>query len=114
MSTFEQMVRTPAAQALGVALAHSVWQGAAAAMGLATALWLTRSARIRYAAGCLVLLLLLISFGVTFAVSIPDAAPAVRLTPQGVFPQFRGAAGDPVAPPDPSGWLPWLDRKSVV
>lgn len=109
MSGIEQLVRTPAAYALGQAIAHSVWQGAAAALSLAAVLWLTRSARARYASACAALLLMLVSFGVTFVRSFPEAPrqpiPAsMRIaSPSGL------GLGQPVAPGDAlATFLPWL------
>ncbi|MCD6032648.1 MAG: peptidase BlaR1 [Thermomicrobiales bacterium] len=109
MSGIEQVVRTPAAQALGQALAHSIWQGGVAALALAPVLWLARSARLRYASACLALLLMAVAFAFTVARSIP---------PDGV-PRLSIPAREPHTPPDSAGTplfpsgnaagvLPWL------
>src|ERR1039457_6551913 len=66
MSLLEIWVHTPAAAALGWTLAHSLWQGALAALVLAATLGVLRSSRARYAAGCLAMLALLIGFCLTF------------------------------------------------
>src|ERR1022692_449006 len=66
MSVLDIWVHTPAAAALGWTLAHSLWQGALAALALAAALGVLRSSRARYAAGCLAMLALLSGLCVTF------------------------------------------------
>ena len=66
MSVLDIWVHTPAAAALGWTLAHSLWQGALAALALAAALGVLRSSRARYAAGCLAMLALLGGLCVTF------------------------------------------------
>src|SRR4051794_41838537 len=82
MSAIEVWVRTPWAQALGWALAHSVWQGAAAAMFLAVARGTTQSARARYAAGCLAMALMAGGVGGAWGGSVPPgAASRVGLVP---------------------------------
>ena len=107
MNALEQVVRTPEAQALGVALAHSLWQGAAAALALAMVSWATRSARVRYAAGCLALLAMLAGFVITFVYSLP-AGPARIATAWTTAPPLLDGRGIPTAPPQTAGWLPWL------
>jgi GWxTD domain-containing protein len=77
MSAIEAWVRTPAAQGLGWALAHSLWQGASAAVLVAIALACTRSPRARYATGCLALGLMTGAFGWTWWSSIPTGASTV-------------------------------------
>jgi GWxTD domain-containing protein len=109
MSGIEQLVRTPAAQALGQTLAHSIWQGAAAALALAPILRISRSARLRYASASLALLLMAIAFGLTFALSLPpDGARGIQIT----APEARRASASAGTPAFPSrnttGVLPWL------
>jgi bla regulator protein blaR1 len=109
MSGIEQLVRTPAAQALGQALAHSIWQGAAAALALAPILRISRSARLRYASASLALLLMAIAFGLTFALSLPpDGARRFQSRTQ----EARRASAGAEMPAFPSrsgpGVLPWL------
>jgi uncharacterized protein (TIGR03435 family) len=52
------LFNNPAVQALGWALLHFVWQGALLAVTLFLANLITKSARIRYAAGCAVMFLM--------------------------------------------------------
>src|SRR4051794_41471875 len=109
MSAIEVWVRTPWAQALGWALAHSVWQGAAAAMFLAVARGTTQSARARYAAGCLAMALMAGAFGGTWGRPIPpEAAARLGLVPHSPPPARpgaplprnpRGARPPPLPPP---------------
>jgi GWxTD domain-containing protein len=109
MSGLEQVVRTPAAHALGQALAHSLWQGAAAALAVAPVLWLARSARLRYASACLALLLMAAAFAFTFARSIPPVGvPRLTISARAVHP-VSDSAGTPLFPSgNAAGVLPWL------
>jgi len=66
MSWLEMWVHTPWAAALGWTLAHSLWQGALAALVLAGALGVLRSSRARYAAGCVAMAVLIGGIGFTF------------------------------------------------
>jgi GWxTD domain-containing protein len=58
-------------EAIGWALFHFLWEGAAIALVLAIALALCNSARSRYAAACTALLVMLAAFGATFAWKMP-------------------------------------------
>src|SRR5580658_7997518 len=64
--TLLNWVQGAAATALGETLLHSLWEGAAAALALAILLSVVRSSRIRYAAACLAMLVMLTGFGATF------------------------------------------------
>ncbi|HYI93314.1 MAG TPA: M56 family metallopeptidase [Bryobacteraceae bacterium] len=57
---------------LGWALMHSVWQCLVLALGLASVLGMTRSARVRYAAGLVSMALMVVVFAVTLALSSPE------------------------------------------
>ena len=59
MTVLRAFVASPLAGALGWALLHSLWQGVAAAVVLASILLATRSPRVRYVAGCLAILAML-------------------------------------------------------
>ncbi len=59
------------AAAIGWSVVHSLWQGAVAALALGAVLFVTRSARARYAAACLALALMCIGFGATLWRSLP-------------------------------------------
>jgi GWxTD domain-containing protein len=71
MNLLESWLETPAAMALVRTLAHSLWEGAVVALGLAGGLSVIRGARNRYAAACAAMLLLLVCFGLTFGVLVP-------------------------------------------
>jgi GWxTD domain-containing protein len=110
MSAIESWVRTPAAEGLGWALAHSVWQGAAAALIVAATLAATRSARVRYATGCLALLLMTIAFGWTWLACIPRVASPPLLP---IVPSIRPVDLSAGLPAFARQWtlnaiLPWL------
>lgn len=79
MTWLDIAVRSPAAHALGWTLAHSLWQGAVVALGLAAVLAVVRRSRVRYATACAAMAALLVSFAATFAwfysaEPVPDAA----------------------------------------
>jgi GWxTD domain-containing protein len=109
MNAIDWMVGTPAAQALGWAVAHSVWQGAAVALALTAALALTRSARVRYAMACGALAAMLLAFGYTFAHSVPAALPAMQTSSANLWRTSAGAGTPRTLPESPlSAYLPWL------
>ncbi len=66
--------------ALAWALLHSLWQGAAVALALALTLRGTRNSRIRYAASCLAMVLLLAGLVVTFTHLAPEPPSANNVT----------------------------------
>ena len=76
MMPIQQLLEGPAGQALGWALIHFLWQGTLAALIYAAALPLLRnsSARLRYAIGCLALLVMLALPAATFAVACIPAS----------------------------------------
>ena len=58
-------------EAIGWALFHFLWEGAAIALVLATFLLVCRSARGRYAAACVALLAMLAAFAITLGLKVP-------------------------------------------
>jgi GWxTD domain-containing protein len=105
------LIETPVANALGWALLHSLWQGAAIAMGLLGALSIVRSARGRYAAAWLALLAVFAAFIGTFVWVMPQAGVgaalaggAIQLAPASGYNGF----GKIIAKIRPSDMLPWL------
>jgi GWxTD domain-containing protein len=72
MTFLETFVDSPWAIALGWALLHSFWQGGIAAALVGVVMVATKSPRIRYAVGCLVLLGLLFTFGATLFRLAPE------------------------------------------
>jgi GWxTD domain-containing protein len=105
-------VQTASAKALGWALLHSLWEGAAIALALAIVLGIARSSRVRYASACLAMLALLASFGVTLYRLMPqETGGPVALGVLSLAP--RPSPDDlPVSnigtPWDASDLLPWL------
>lgn len=67
MTWLELWTQTPLAKALAWTLLHTLWEGAAAALLLAAALYALHSPRARYAAACMALLALLVGFTTTLA-----------------------------------------------
>jgi TonB family protein len=87
MKPLEMWLASPWAQAVGWTLIHSLWQGIVVAAGLAT-LSRIRSARVRYAAACLAMLIILTGTGATFIHLMPDPPHSVH---------NRGASAVPAA-----------------
>ena len=78
------MMETPWTLAVGWALLHSLWQGAAVALMLAALMAATRNSLIRYWSSCAALLLMLAVFGVTLnrlAPTIGGGTGLVKLPP---------------------------------
>ena len=114
MTFLDNLVQTSWAQALGYALAHSIWEGAVAALLLLIAVEVLSppAARARYAAACIVLFTMPAAFAITFWISFASAHPAVS-----PFSRPAWIPGLSVLPPDngtvpaPQPWtalLPWL------
>jgi GWxTD domain-containing protein len=113
MNALALWVHTPAAQAVGWALVHFLWEGAALAAVLAATLFLLRpsSARARYAAACLTLFAMPVAFAITLLVLLPghniEAVNLVRL------PNAPRLSAVPLFQPAPAprtfrDLLPWL------
>jgi GWxTD domain-containing protein len=101
-SGFDIWIHSPVAKALGWALAHFVWEGAAIAAILAVTLAIFRgsSARLRYGFACAALATMPIVFGVTFAVSLPPSPTRTIVPiplPEPTQVQFESA---PPTPPE--------------
>jgi GWxTD domain-containing protein len=110
MTVLDLLVRTASAKALGWALVHSIWEGAAIALVLALVLAATRASRVRYTAACLALPAMLVCFAVTLYVFWPEPAASSRVDGR----QAEAAGAQPSGIPSaagPSGaqaLLPWL------
>lgn len=109
MRFLEHWVHTAAAQALGLALFHFLWEGAAIAAALALALLLMKSPRARYAAACLALAAMPTACAVTFLRVMPERFFAGPLPP---FDPSRLAAAGGAGPARPgfdaSSLLPYV------
>lgn len=111
MNVLEVFVRTPMAAVLGWVLLHSLWQGVLVSAALAATLLLTRSPRIRYAAACAALMLIVIAVSLTCFRLIPVGirsqlpAPALHLShiSLGAVAFHRSGWGVSL-----SGLAPWL------
>jgi GWxTD domain-containing protein len=105
MSLPASWVQAPVAKALGLTLAHFVWEGAA--IGLALAAVLRRAGRraaIRYALACSAMAAMVVSFGLTLAHFRPAAlaGPAVAL--RGLS-AAGGLGAGPTVPAEPAAGL---------
>lgn len=78
MKFLQAFVETPLAGAVGWTLLHSLWEGALASAVLATVLLTMRSSRLRYAAACMAMVLMLGAFGVTLVRMLPGQLDAGR------------------------------------
>jgi len=76
----ERLVQTPYASTLGKTLLHSLWEGAAIALVLALVLCVARSSRVRYAAACVAMVVMLSGLVVTFARLAPEEPITTPLT----------------------------------
>src|SRR3954470_9394012 len=67
-------LQAPEAAALGRTLLHSLWEGGAVAATLALILRMARTARVRYAAACFAMLLIVSVLALTFVRLLPGQA----------------------------------------
>ncbi|MCX6633903.1 MAG: GWxTD domain-containing protein [Acidobacteria bacterium] len=103
MDELIRLIHGAGCAALGRALAHSLWQGAALAAILALVNW-RLGARARYGAACTALVVLLVSFVVTAVVcyDAPALGTFVYAPAAGVSRVFVNVSGTGV------DWIPWL------
>lgn len=78
MRFLENFVSTPIAGAIGWTLLHSLWEGAIVSAVLAGVLLAVRSPRVRYAAACAAMLVMLAGFGLTLLWLLPEHASGRR------------------------------------
>jgi GWxTD domain-containing protein len=98
-------VQAPAAKALGLTLAHFVWEGAAIGLVLAAVLRRAgRRATIRYTLACLAMAAMVVSFGLTLAHFRP-AAPAGQAVALRSLSAAGGAGAAPTVPAEPAAGL---------
>jgi TonB family protein len=90
MKPLENFIGSPLAGAIGWAVLHSLWEGAAIAALLAVVLVAVRSPRVRYAAAGVAMIAVVAGFGVTLVRMMPDATQ--------IFPRFRAPAFFAVVP----------------
>ena len=106
MTALEHFVSSPLAHAISWAILHSLWQGAVCAALLAMVILAIRSARIRYAAACTVMLVMLVAFAFTLAHFLP-AGRTNSLALKPLVPVWRSASGD-------TGAAPWYSNFALV
>ena len=115
MSWFEIWMRSSGPAALGTTLIHSLWEGAAVALGLAVALCFLRSAQARYGAACVAMICLVALPAITFtrltAVN-RSQGPGVGKFPtasvtRNVALKENSQASESQGPDDPS-YLSWI------
>jgi GWxTD domain-containing protein len=96
--------QAPIARALGLTLAHFVWEGAVIGLVLLTVLCRTgQRPTVRYALACLAMAAMVVSFGLTLAHFWP-AAPAVPVVALRTLPPVSGAHA-PTGPAEPAAGL---------
>jgi GWxTD domain-containing protein len=112
MTWLELWTQTPLAKAFAWTLLHSLWEGAAAALLVAAALYALHSPRARYAAACVALLAVLVGFTTTLACLWPAgvAPAATHVAPLPGPAPIDMAISDATAPHafHASDLLPWL------
>jgi beta-lactamase regulating signal transducer with metallopeptidase domain len=111
MRLLETWVATPLAQAVGWTLLHSLWEGAIISAGLAVALLPMRSARARYAAACVAMLVMLGGIGFTLVRVMPEGMHGLRTVGTPAFsawnvPPDMDAAGP--SNPGLAAVVPWF------
>ena len=108
MDELARFMNGPECAALGQALLHSLWQGAALAGLLAVVNW-RLAARARYGAACAALAVLLVSVGLTTVICY-DAPRAAAWVPARLdaIPAGGAAFGVPDVARGGFEWMPWL------
>jgi bla regulator protein blaR1 len=111
MRFLETWVGTPLAQAVGWTLLHSLWEGAIVSVGLGATLWAMRSARTRYAAACVAMLVMLGAASLTLVRVMPEGAHGPGSLGASALPEWNVRAGmdaTAVSHPALAAVVPWL------
>jgi GWxTD domain-containing protein len=111
MNLLHIIVESPVAGALGWALLHLLWEGAAIAAALAAVMVATRSPRARYAAACAAMLALAASFGVTLVRMLEPGSSGLAGGGAAVFGWWNappGAGASSSLGPGLAALVPWL------
>jgi len=117
MKLLDLVVRTQVAQALGWTLIHSLWEGMIVAAALAALLGFVRSPRIRYAAGCVVLLAVFASFAITLIHVWPEGGSGSGTVRNMTLPPWSprpGLNGSNKHSADFAMLIPWLAPMWIV
>jgi GWxTD domain-containing protein len=93
--------------ALGWTLVHFLWQGTAGAVVLSLVLAVTRSPRVRYAAGCLMLAMMALATLVTYGI-LRQPGMARELGPLTLALGAGDGLARAVAGAEPISWVAWL------
>ncbi|HEX4229412.1 MAG TPA: GWxTD domain-containing protein [Bryobacteraceae bacterium] len=111
MRLVETFIQTPLAGAVGWTVLHSLWEGAILSALLGIVLSAVRSPRFRYAAACLAMLLMLVTFGITLTYLMPEGGGSLWMA-QAPALHIGNAA---IAVDSPNDWgrdvaamVPWL------
>jgi len=110
MTFLNSLTGAPLALALSWTLVHSLWEGAIIAAMLSALLLPVRSSRVRYAAACVAMLILVGAFAFTLIRVIPDAAAVQALRVAVVSAEGLQLTADPQGTSSPafSPIIPWL------
>jgi GWxTD domain-containing protein len=103
--------RTPVFEALGWTIFHSLWEGLLVAAALASVLAVLRSSRLRYAAGCAALLIMLAGFVLTLIHVLPPNDGHARMPIPASLPPWRELPNDHGSADGFPGFgvlIPWL------
>jgi GWxTD domain-containing protein len=111
MTLIDGWVQTPLAEAVGWTLLHLLWEGAIISAALAAGLWAMRSARARYAAGCVAMLLMIGAFTLTLLRAMAEGAHSLQIVRPPAFPPWNVPGRLDVPDPSNTGLaaiVPWL------
>ncbi len=110
MTFLETWTRTALANTIGWTIFHSMWEGIAVAVALAIALTMIRASRVRYAAACIALVMIVAAFVVTFFLYLPKHVPESALAATVSTPPRPGDAALPILGHrwQAADLLPWL------
>lgn len=106
MRPLEYLVHMPLAGAVGLTLLYSLWEGALISAALVAVLLAFRSPRVRYAAACTAMLVILGAFGITLIWLMPERGQASPTLPVSEVATWRLAP----AIIAPSHWEPGLSE----
>lgn len=100
MTLIQRWVQTPLAEAVGWTLLHLLWEGAIISAALAAGLFAMRSARARYAAACIAMLLMMGAFALTLICAMPEGTHNLEIVRPPAFRHWNVPAR--LRAPDPS------------
>lgn len=108
MKALEILIANPAVGAIGWTLLHSLWEGAIVAAVLRAMLLIFRTARTRYLAACITLLILLALFTVTLLRLAPASAQSFPLSVVPVWNIVAENVGSNYQSSNLAAAVPWL------